>query len=64
MAREFLVDVNLKAGLSLDGSAGETDRVLVSKGSGQKPAWGFKVTASTLDPTGGVDGDIWIKYTA
>jgi hypothetical protein len=64
MSREFHTDVDLKAGLRLDGLAGDTDRVLVSRGTGQKPAWGFKVTASTADPTGGNDGDIWIKYTA
>lgn len=64
MAREFRTDVDLKAGLLLDGSTGDTDRVLLSRGAGQKPAWGFKVTASTSDPTGGNDGDIWIKYTA
>ena len=64
MARQFHTDVDIKAGLQLDGAAGDSDRVLVSKGSGQKPAWGFKVTASTSDPTGGNDGDIWIKYTA
>lgn len=63
MPREFLADVDLKAGLLLDGAAGEAERVLISKGSGQKPAWGFKVTASTSDPSGGADGDIWIKYT-
>jgi len=22
------------------------------------------ITTSTTDPTGGIDGDIWIKYTA
>lgn len=64
MPREFLTDIDLKAGLQLDGAAGDADRVLLSKGSGQKPVWGFKVTASTSDPTGGTDGDIWIKYTA
>jgi hypothetical protein len=36
-------------------------------GSGLKFESGFlatNITTSTSDPTGGSDGDIWIKYTA
>jgi hypothetical protein len=36
-------------------------------GSGLKLESGFlatNITTSTSDPTGGSDGDIWIKYTA
>jgi hypothetical protein len=39
----------------------------ISVGSGLKLASGSlttNITTSTSDPTGGSDGDIWIKYTA
>lgn len=39
MAKEFLSDVDLKAGLLLNGSAGTSGQVLQSQGAGQKPIW-------------------------
>lgn len=39
MAKEFLSDVDLKAGLLLGGSAGTSGYVLKSQGAGQKPIW-------------------------
>lgn len=64
MAKEFHTDVDLKGALQFDSSAGTSGQLATSQGSGQKPKWGIKITTSTSDPSGGADGDIWIKYTA
>lgn len=32
--------------------------------SGVMKQLNYNITTSTSDPTGGADGDIWIKYTA
>ena len=39
MAKAFLSDVDLKAGLLLNGSAGTSGYVLKSQGAGQNPIW-------------------------
>lgn len=56
MAREFLSDVDLKAGLLLNGSAGTSGYVLTSQGSGQKPVW-----TSQVGVTDGDKGDITVS---
>lgn len=48
--------------LTLPSSDGAAGAVLSTNGSGTLSWRG--ITASTSDPTGGNDGDIWIKYTA
>lgn len=40
MARDFLCDIDLKAGLLLAGSAGTSGQVLKSQGAGLPPIWG------------------------
>jgi hypothetical protein len=62
--KEFHCDVDLKGLLELAGSAGSSGQMLESRGSGSPPVWGRVITTSTADPSGGNDGDIWIKYTA
>ena len=64
MAREFLIEPNFKTPVQVSGSAGNSGQMFESQGSSLPPKWGKTITASTSDPTGGVDGDIWIKYTA
>ena len=44
MAREFLADVDLKAGLLLAGSAGSAGQQLTSQGPGLPPVWGSSGT--------------------
>jgi hypothetical protein len=45
-----------------DGTASVVELSATRVGSG---ATGLRnITTSTIDPTGGSDGDIWIKYTA
>lgn len=63
MARELLSSPDVKSPLLLNGSAGTSGQLLQSAGSGSPPTWGRIITTSTSDPTGGSDGDIWIKYT-
>ena len=64
MSREFLTQVNFKAAVQADGSAGNSGQLFESLGGSLPPKWGRVITTSTSDPTGGSDGDIWIKYTA
>ena len=59
MAREFLADVDLKAGLLLAGSAGSAGRLLISQGSGQPAIWGalggaLSFTSGSLTMTEGI----------
>ena len=74
MPREFHTDVDLMGALLLNGSAGTSGQIPRSAGPGAAPTWGAgivgsgttglrNITTSTSDPTGGSDGDIWIKYT-
>lgn len=46
MPREFLTDVDLKAGLLLAGSAGTSGQVIKSQGPGQPPVWGTDQTGA------------------
>ena len=64
MAKELLSSPDVKSPMLLNGSAGTSGQMLQSGGAGSAPTWGRTITTSTSDPTGGVDGDIWIKYTA
>lgn len=63
-SKEFHCDVDLKGLLKLEGSAGISGQMLESQGDATAAKWGRVITTSTSDPTGGADGDIWIKYTA
>ena len=64
MAKDFLTPSNFKAAVQANGSAGSSGQLFESQGSASPPKWSRVITTSTADPTGGVDGDIWIKYTA
>jgi hypothetical protein len=64
MPKEFLTEANFKAAVQANGSAGGSGQLFESQGSSSPPKWGRVITTSTSDPTGGADGDIWIKYTA
>jgi hypothetical protein len=64
MPKEFLTETNFKAAVQINGSAGSSGQLFESQGASTVPKWGRVITASTSDPTGGADGDIWIKYTA
>lgn len=64
MPKEFLTETNFKAAVQVNGSAGSSGQLLESQGAATVPKWGRVITASTSDPAGGSDGDIWIKYTA
>ena len=64
MTREFLTPANFRAAVQVSGQAGNSGQLFESQGSSTPPKWGRVITTSTSDPTGGADGDIWIKYTA
>lgn len=64
MPKEFLTETNFKAAVQVNGSAGSSGQLFESQGASTVPKWGRVITASTSDPSGGADGDIWIKYTA
>jgi len=42
-------------------SSSDADKVLYVDSNGD-PAWGHKITISASNPSGGSDGDIWLKY--
>jgi hypothetical protein len=54
--------VGVTGATGVEGVTGATGVVGVTGATG--PSLRDNITTSTADPTGGIDGDIWIKYTA
>jgi hypothetical protein len=64
MTRRLENGADLRGPLQVAGAAGSSGQLFESQGSSTYPKWGRLITTSVSDPTGGSDGDIWIKYTA
>ena len=58
--------INVGTGITINGNLGiiSATSIYTSASVGSGDTGVRKITTSTSDPTGGSDGDIWIKYTA